>query len=320
MSFFLFLGVANIDSLNVSDVWSDFIPAAPPTHDVWSEFRHNEVSAFGCSDKYWSCKFYGSFCWLGWLSNICPETCGLCRSVFTRLDDSQPYLSAEVKTMVENYHPIFDFTSDSCLPDAAVDRNGRVNNGAITTTLTTGCRSKVFMNEANTYHRWTSVTIWGRSYHAHMFELYFEKDRTKLRHVGGHVHEVETVILYFTDGRPTHVAVSAHGSYTQTLPWEAVILGQGMHPMIVYHSDKLFGLPLNTHAFRFAKPHEPVHNPEGKYVFPVIASWYCFQGYNTFGMQAIINSITSFALKIADIRFYDNINNRYKPAGYPTFA
>ena len=149
MSFVLISGSANSNGVNVSDVWSDFIPPAPPTHDVWSELKRSEVSALGCSDKYWSCKFYGSFCWLGWLSNICPETSGLCRSVFTRLDDSQPYLSAEVKTMVENYHPIFDFTSDSCLPDAAVDRNGRVNNGASTTTLTTGCRSKVFMNEAN---------------------------------------------------------------------------------------------------------------------------------------------------------------------------
>jgi hypothetical protein len=156
-----------------------------------------------------------------------------------------------------------------------------------------------------------------------MFELYFEKDRTKLKYIGGHRHEVETVIMYFTNGLPTHVAVSAHGDYSRTRPWSDVSLDDGRHPKVVYYSDTAYGFPVNTHSFRFANPRETAQNTEGRFVFPVLASWACLSGqlpYDTSRLQSIINSIRSFELKIADRRFLLAVNNPYKPAGYPVFT
>ena len=155
------LGDVRDDFDGHGDVWDDF-----DAGDVWDDFEaddissdtsyppgedYNEVSAAGCSDKYWSCRYYSYYCWLGWLSALCPATCGQCGSVFTRLDDSMVQLRQQwptVAAMVSHYHPVFDFTSDSCFPDAAVDRFGKVNDGSGTNSLTVGCRSEVFLKRS----------------------------------------------------------------------------------------------------------------------------------------------------------------------------
>ena len=283
-----------------------------------------------CYDVHWTCRSRTIFLRLGcccfW--NTCPKLWDnkrMLKSKYSRIADSLPALElndASAASLVSKYHPVFDFTDDSCLPDAAVTRYGLVNTGIGTNSQTSGCRLKAFMDKANTYHRWAAVKAGGAEYQVHLYDLYFGKDRTKLKYVGGHRHDVETVIIYFTNGVPTHVAASAHGDYNRVLPWSVVPKAMDAHPKIVYYPDTIKGLPFNTHAFRFAEDRERTHNPTGQYTFPVLATWCCMRGsppYDNTDLRSIINNITGFELKVSDSQFLRAVNNEYRPAGYPTF-
>lgn len=134
---------------------------------------------------------------------------------FAALDDTLAALKASDATagrLVEEFHPVFDTDTDSCLPGAAISRSGSQNSGEPTSgSLTENCYSANFMDLSNTYHRWDRTIVNGDVYEVHMYELYFETDRTGW--IGGHRHDVETVIMFFKNESPIYVGVSAHGDY-----------------------------------------------------------------------------------------------------------
>ena len=218
-------------------------PTASParTLSIWAP-----APAPACADAYW-CAGWKSYCWHSWISWSCPNTCSPCQQPSYQLDDSLPILrSTNLATArrVEDYHPVFYFDSNSCFPDYAIDRQAQPNPGLDDLSLTAGCRNDNFMDRANTYHRWTSKIANGHTYQVHLYDLYFQKDQVLFGEGWGHKHDVETVIMYFTDGNPTHVAVSSHGTYEDTRAWSAT---PGLpHPQIVYRSEFW-----NTHSLRF---------------------------------------------------------------------
>jgi len=326
-------------SSSADDLWSALETTPNDTNEVDSVIHllkqqstsDDEVSATGCSDKYWSCPYYKGFCWHSWFKQNCPQTCNQCSGVSPAMDDTLAQLQSvdySAGKLVRDFHPVFDFEDDGCLPDAAISREGEVNPGVGGISLTAGCRSSNFMNEANTYHRWAAKVQGLSEYQVHMYDLYFEKDRTKLRFIGGHRHEVETVLMYFKDGEPTHVAVSAHGNYDRILPWHLVPKAydsatRAFHPKVVYNSDLLYSLPVNTHAFRFARSNEKAENPAGAFVMPPLATWDFMAGegaWNNQKMKATANAIDTFSMKVTDTQFLKQVNNPRKPDGYPIFG
>lgn len=198
------------------------------------------------------------------------------------------YAEAHVAQQIKDYHPVFDFDGDSCLPAAAIAQSGIQNNGLslqakedfLKFKVLDRCRSPNFMEQSNTYHRYGMRIIDDVTFEIHMYELYFEFDGT-FHGFGGHNHDIETVLVVLRNGVPYKVGASAHGSYAETstlLPvreidllrdWDDVPKLDGKHPMIVYHSDGAL-----THAFRYASsPNEMAENPDGEYVIPSLASW-----------------------------------------------
>ena len=271
-----------------------------------------------CSDS-WFCSWYEYSCWSSWVQTQCPEICGLCSPLRNQLDDTLrelQFTSPGAFGLVRDYHPEFYFDDNSCYPDYAITRQAQPNRGIEDYSLTHACRSEEFMSRANTYHRWSTKVAAGRTYQVHLFDLYFQKDRVP--HVwgfAGHKHDVETVIMYFTEGRPTHVAVSAHGSYENTKRWSDV--PGTPHPQIVYQSAYW-----NTHSFRFA--HRWEFSAPG--VLPPVASWELMTGdpgYTTLVLQNAINGLyahSGYSLKVSDNNFLSQVNNPFKPEGYPQFT
>ena len=242
----------------------------------------------------------------------CQETCGQCSPSNHQLDDTLPKLDAQTFQQVRDTHPVFYFDDNSCFPDYAITRKGQPNPGLNDNSLTRGCRSSQFMAEANTYHRVATQLQGGHTYQVHLYDLYFQKDRVPyFFSLAGHKHDVETVLVYFTDGRPTHVAVSAHGEYRDTRPWSTA------HPQIVYQSEYW-----NTHSFRFAFDNE--FHMAG--VFPPLANWHFMTGdlgWTNQNMRVAVNSLYAqqgYSLKISDTHFLAQVNNPFKPAGYPQFT
>ncbi len=228
-------------------------------------------------------------------------------------------------SLVELYHPVFDFTRNSCLPAAAISRSGKKNGGLGTSgTITGDCRKHKFLDASNTYHRWSSKTVNGKEYSAHLYDLYFEKDQVAAYVGGGHRHDVETVILYFTNNLPTHAAVSAHGDYS-TRSWSNVPK-DGNHPKVVYYKDPdpYIGVIPLTHSFRFANSGESVSNPyyNGAWVTPPIVSWFHMHGdgVTNSAMRDLFNkySYGKAGFKFKDSNFIKTVNAAL-PAGYPTF-
>lgn len=183
-------------------------------------------------------------------------------SAITVHADDFPKLDAAItkynERQVRNFHPKFDFDSDGCYPATPFQRNDalRQNPGAkATASLHGGCKDATWLPYANTIHRQIcKETIEGQNKVercAHFFELYFEKDQAiGLSFLGGHRHDVETVIVWTgktNDLNETisHVSTSAHGKFT-TRPIGQVQM-QGTHPLVVYHKDGA-----GTHALRFA--------------------------------------------------------------------
>jgi len=310
---------ADDDQIFINPITNAPTPFPARILDVW-----NPAPSPTCSDAYWFCSGYKPFCWHAWTLSNCPDTCGECHASY-QLDDTLPKLRTTdplAFQLVEDYHPIFYFDSNSCFPDYAIDRKGRPNAGLAGSSLTGGCRNKRFMSRANTYHRWLSQTANGHTYQVHVYDLYFQKDRVPyFFSLAGHRHDVETVLIYFTDGEPTHVAVSAHGSYENTIPWANLhgrTISKVQHPQIVYQSEYW-----NTHSFRFATLGEFGSRPGD---FPPLATWTLMQGdqgYSTQRMQEAIGTFYAsegYSLKLTDREFLNQVNNPNKPAGYPQFT
>lgn len=159
---------------------------------------------------------------------------------------------------VRSFHPVFDFDSDGCYPATPFHRNEslRQNPGKNASASVYGsCRDADWTAYANTVHRQIcKASVEGADKIercAHVYELYFEKDQAiGLSFLGGHRHDVETVIVWTgkVNEQPdfvSHVSTSAHGKYS-TRPISQVLTQHG-HPMVVYHKDGA-----GTHAFRFA--------------------------------------------------------------------
>lgn len=239
--------------------------------------------------------------------------------------------SSSIVSQIENYAPVFDITDDSCLPAAGISRSGAQNGGLDDSgTIVGDCRSNIpngFTGWANTYHRWVRQFDNGNEYTAHVYELYFEKDMA-FNGISdpGHRHDVETVVMYFTNGTPTHVAVSAHGDYTRK-SWSAADK-EGTHPKVVYFKTAF------THSFAFLDELElvlqfpfgySVQNPDGVWVQPAIVSWYEMHGdgVDNATMRNSFNtwSFGDAAFKFKDARFIDTVNHSDAlPSGYPTFT
>jgi len=254
---------------------------------------------------------------------LCTASFSVLSGDFQALDEAyQGIAESNVVSQISNYAPVFDFDGDSCLPSAAISRNGSKNGGLKTSGSQTGdCRSSNFLDLSNTYHRWVSKSSNGSVYTAHVYDLYFEKDQTSFGFLGGgadgHRHDVETVIMYFTNNTPTHMAVSAHGDYTLKA-WGDVDK-VGTHPKVVYHQEG--GL---THAFRFASD-STAENPYGQWVTPAIVSWYEMlgDGISNTAMRTNINDFDygSASFKFKDGSFTRTINKSDAlPAGYPGFT
>ncbi|MEE8057133.1 MAG: NPP1 family protein [Pseudomonadales bacterium] len=208
--------------------------------------------------------------------------------------------------LIANYTPVFDFGNNGCFPAAAISRSGQENPGLNNTGAINGnCHDAGFLDRSNTYHRWVRQYSENDEYAAHMYELYFEKDQA-LPGSGGHRHDVETVIIYFKNQQPTHVAVSAHGNYTRR-EWNDVNK-IGNQPKIFYKKDGSG----NTHIFDFGSASESAENPYGAWVTPPIVSWYEVygDGISNSTMRYRFNNADfgSASMKFKDSNFKDEVN------------
>lgn len=182
-------------------------------------------------------------------------------SLAARADDFPKWDTAITKyneKQVRDFHPQFDFDSDGCYPATPFHRNDglRQNPGAKATySLHGDCKDAGWLASANTVHRQIcKETVEGTNSIercAHFYELYFEKDQAiGLSFLGGHRHDVETVIVWTAkiNGKndfASHVSTSAHGKFTTRALSQVQM--QDTHPLVVYHKDGV-----STHAFRFA--------------------------------------------------------------------
>jgi hypothetical protein len=187
-----------------------------------------------------------------------------CASAF---GDEFPRMDAAIsrynEQQIRNYHPVFDFDFDGCYPATPFNRNDNLSQNpgldAGGRTIEGQCRDNGWIQFANTIHRQLCNErdeAQGRVRRcAHFYELYFEKDQAvHWSFLGGHRHDVETVIVwtgridYWSGGSSefaSHIAVSAHGRFTTRHLTETIHhLG---HAHVVYHKDGA-----STHAFRFA--------------------------------------------------------------------
>ena len=265
---------------------------------------------------------------------------------FSALDGAyQSIPSAAIVTQVRDYHPVFDIADNSCYPSAAISRTGKQNSGLEPSgeEITSDCKQDqdhfwhfAVFNESNTYHRWVRQYNNGDEYSAHIYELYFEKDQAvpfvDLSSIGaGHRHDVESVIVYFKNQQPTHVAVSAHGNFKRK-SWSEVRKHRG-HPKIVYYkdADPLLDVEgLGTHAFMFADQDNAVN----RWVTPPIVSWYEMSGdgVSNLDMREKFNDDSDGGdgdFGAASFKFTDSKVSGFKatvnksdalPPGYPQFT
>ena len=230
---------------------------------------------------------------------------------FARLDEALP-LTVDISAT----YPVFDFDGDGCLPSAGVSRAGQQNGGLKPTgSITGGCRAGNFLDLSNTVHRHACVRSGANTYCGHFYALYFLKDQAT-PFGGGHRHDWEHAAIWTTNGVITHGGFSAHGALNNAQA--AALPFENGHLKIVYHKDGA-----STHAMRFAKAGEVAENPYGRFVTPVIVSWYTMRGDGVSNEQ-MRNKLNAFdygsaILPLRDSNFLTNLNT-YKPASYPEFT
>jgi len=189
-------------------------------------------------------------------------------------------ITAYNEAQVRKFHPTFDFDSDGCYPGTPFHRyeSLRQNPGlGATSSYYGGCRDAGWGNISNTIHRQLCQQgSDGLERCAHFYELYFEKDQAvHLTFLGGHRHDVETVIVWTVKGNGqdyvSHVSTSAHGNF-DTRAMNTLQQHNG-HPLVVYHKDGV-----GTHAFRFAnatdKANVEFQGNWGEFYAPNIISHY----------------------------------------------
>lgn len=236
---------------------------------------------------------------------------------------------------VRNFHPVFDFDSDGCYPATPFNRNANLaqNPGkSATGTVWGACRDSDWAVYANTIHRQlckeTDEGADKVERCAHFYELYFEKDQAiGLTFLGGHRHDVETVIVWTgkINGQnefASHATFSAHGNYT-TKPLAELLIQAG-HPMIVYHKDGA-----GTHAFRFANSDDKAHveflGNWGDFYAPDIIShygaianwnsdeWARYQANRDYRLALGASNFGSASFKTRNDEEFVNVANSAKP-------
>ncbi len=221
--------------------------------------------------------------------------------------------------MTNQVVPVVDYDNDSCLPSAAVNRDGVQNGGRKPSGSMTGdCRDGDFLRKSNFYHRYMCKVKDGNEYCGHMFEVYFKKDQWRNSFWGqysGHRHDVEAIVTWTKNGELTHASTSAHGDWTTVS--ESKIPKYYGHPMFVYHKDNV-----RTHAMRVAKTNEQAENPAGVWGWPPVVSWYTMKG-DGISNQSMRNKFNSYdfgsaSFKIKDSKFKSQMNSA-RPSGYPEF-
>lgn len=233
---------------------------------------------------------------------------------FPKLDEALPSNGA-----INDQHPVFDFDTDGCYPEAGISRSGEKNPGLSTSgSITSGCRNNGFLNTANTLHRYACIDSAGSIYCGHFYALYFEKDQVwDWWDPWGHRHDWEYVAVWTTNGHITHGSYSSHGDLVTSVANQLQM--QGNNIKFVYHKDGL-----TTHAMRFAGTSDTVaENIYGYWVTPTITSWYELTG-DGISNQQMRNYLNSYdygtgTIPLKDSNFQTNLN-AYKPAGYPTFT
>ena len=228
--------------------------------------------------------------------------------------------------LVRRHRPVFDFDSDGCYPSAAISRDGVPNPGLNHTgSFGGGCRLDNFLQSSNTYHRWARRSVGQNVYSVHLFDLYFLKDQAAegAWDPFGHRHDIESVIIFFKNGAPTHVGRSGHGGWTMA-SW-ANVPKENNRPKIVYHKDGV-----RTHAFRFAKNSESAENDYNQWVTPPIVSWFHMVGDSAknVDLREVLNDPGQFGdahMGIRDSRFLLLVDramgadSSIRAAGYPNF-
>jgi len=240
-------------------------------------------------------------------------------SDFRKLDEAVPS-PLVTNIFVTKLAPVFDFDGDGCLPSAGISRSGEQNKGLKTGGNVDGeCRDPHFLNTSNTLHRYACVRKEGSTYCGHFYALYFEKDQISSSFIykGGHKHDWEWVAVWTKNGIITHGSVSAHGNM-ETKPTTDIVFENG-HMKVVYHKESG-----NTHCMRFAGKtlDAKAENPYGKFVTPIITSWYNItgEGIDNKTMRFKLNSFDygNASIPCKDSNFFEKLN-KFKPPGYPTF-
>lgn len=176
------------------------------------------------------------------------------------------------KSVVERFHPQFDFDGDGCYAATPFDRDRNLSqNPGLSATGTPGgaCSDSNWVQFSNTLHRQLCKIQFTGSGQilrcAHFYELYFEKDQALgFSFLAGHRHDIETVIVWtgqtWDNGHynefATHVSTSAHGNYRHDL---TIILFNNLATRWLCTIKMVLAL---THFVMPAKPIKTVWNLE----------------------------------------------------------
>ena len=223
--------------------------------------------------------------------------------------------------------PVFDYDTNSCLPTVAFGIEGNKNGGLKNTGSPTGkCRKDWHLSNSNLYHRDACQRENGKLYCAHMYMLYFEKDQV-ISGSGGHKHDIESAIIWLTDGELTHISYSDHiglGWAMRTRPkasFHYADLAQ-RQAKLVYH---LYGRASHDirRAGRDEEPETKAINGARMWHRPTLVSWTKMEvedGITNEELRRLFNTpvFGAAAVSVSDKEFRDNIHSdRWRPKGYP---
>jgi hypothetical protein len=174
-------------------------------------------------------------------------------------------LPIRAATLDRSFQPVMDFDKDSCYNTAAVDANGKTNQGLDPADAsTTQCRSETQLYHSNAYSR----HMCNRGWCAIIYAYYFEMDSVDLIFTNkGHRHDWEHVVVWLKSNSVTHVATSAHGEFN--IHEVSDVRFQGLQPKIVYHMDWK-----RTRNMRLAeKSDDTIENALGKWFSSPLVDW-----------------------------------------------
>ncbi|KXS18789.1 NPP1-domain-containing protein [Gonapodya prolifera JEL478] len=186
---------------------------------------------------------------------------------------------------------------------AAISRDGVQNPGldADIPSLTSGSRrSRRFSVLLEHLPPFRLHELWGKTYRAHFYCLYFLKDKAlDGNDLAGHRHDIEHVTIWTNDGVVTHAGRSAHGDV---------------------ENEAIDGLDQQDGHVKIDG--EKAKNSYGKFVTPPIVDWFYMvgDGLDNEAMKEKLNGFDfgSAHVPILDGDFISNVNDA-KPDGYPTW-